>query len=272
MKTLFKLLLLCFFSAVHAVAGTQETVDARGIYEIEIDSEISPREALDRAYNEAKKDALQKVVGIRVKSWDASVLDSEAGTGFTSLNLQTTQGIIRKFEVENSGWKILPPAGEPHGVLRFFCEAKACVEKIDDSPDPEFTGKITGARADYRDGERVRFSATASQNAYLTVFLLNSRLEGDKIFPNRTFRKNRLSENAEFSLPPFTVMKTKAGNAREQAVLMFVFTKKNIAFFAKPNGKTTADAINAWLADIPADQRFFKVFPFSVCPEGEIQQ
>lgn len=269
MKTLLNSLLLCAFSVFPAVAGTQETVEVQGIYEIEINSELSPREAMDRAYKEAQKDALQKVVGLEVKSWEASVLDSEAGTGFTSLNLQTTQGIIRKFDVKNSGWKILPAPGEPQGILRFFCHAKALVEKIDDEPDPEFSGKITGARADYRDGERVKFSAVASQDAFLTVFLLNSRLEGDKIFPNRTFRKNRLSADEAIALPPFTLMKTKPGNAREQAVLMFVFTKKNIAFFAKPNGKTTADEINTWLADIPADQRFFKVFPFSLAPEGE---
>lgn len=260
--------LFCLLFPVFIFAGTQETVSALGIYELDINSEISPREAMDRAYKEAQKDALQKVVGVEIKSWETSVLDSEAGTGFTSLNLQTATGIIRKFEVKSSGWEIRPVAGEPQGILRFFCRANASVEKIDDAPDPEFTGKVTGARADYRDGERVRFSAVASQDAFLTVFLLNSRLEGSRVFPNRTFRKNRLSDGKEFVLPEFTIMKTKAGNAREQAVLMFVFTKKNITFFTEANGKTTADEINRQLADIPADQRFFKVFPFSVSPEG----
>ena len=260
--------ILCSLAALPASAGARETVAASGSHYVEIDDEISPREAMDRAFEAARKDALQRVVGVEVKSWESAVLDSEAGEGFSSLTFQTTQGVIRNFVVKKSGWVIEKlGASSPAGTLRVFCEAEVCVEKLDEKPDPEFACAVAGARADYRDGERVKFSVTPSRDAYLNVFLLNARLGGARVFPNRTFRKNAVKEGEPSALPPFTIMKTKDGVAREQGVLMFVLTKKNVPFFAPPSGVVSADEINAWLADVPADERFFRVFPFSV--QGE---
>lgn len=248
-------------------AGT--TVDVSGVYRLEITSEISPREAMDRAYEAAKKAALEKVVGTHVRSWESMVSDSKTGEGFSSLMLQTSQGFIRKFDVRKTGWRIEEIPNLPDGLLNVFCDARVTVEKTDDEPDPEFTCKIDGARVDYRDGERAKFTVIASQEAYLTVFLLDARLGGEKVFPNRTFRKNALEAEEPRALPQFTFMKTNAGKAREQGVLMFVITKKNVPFLAPSSGRVSADEINAWLADIPADERFFRVFPFSISPEGE---
>ena len=255
--------------AVPALAGSSETVRAKGEYFVEIDDEISPREAMDKAFEAARKDALQRVVGTDVKSWETAVLDSEAGEGFSSLTFQTSRGIVRDFVVKKSGWVIEQLGGRnPAGTLRLFCEADVSVEKLDDAPDPEFACAVAGARTDYRDGERVKFSVTPSQDAYLNVFLLNARLGGARVFPNRTFRKNAVEAGEPFALPPFTIMKTRDGIAREQGVLMFVITKKNVPFFAPPSGIVSANEINAWLADIPADACFFRVFPFSVHSEG----
>lgn len=261
--------ILCSLAALPAFAGARETVAASGSHYVEIDDEISPREAMDKAFEAARRDALQRVVGVEVKSWESAVLDSEAGEGFSSLTFQTTQGVIRNFVVKKSGW-VIEKLGNarPAGTLRVFCEAEVCVEKLEDRPDPEFACSVAGARADYRDGERVKFSVTPSQDGFLNVFLLNARLGGARVFPNRTFRKNAVKEGEPFALPPFTIMKTKDGAAREQGVLMFVLTKKNVPFFAPPSGVVSADEINAWLADVPADARFFRVFPFSVSGEG----
>lgn len=269
MASIFKVLpwALCLPAVIFA--GTKETVDVIGVYKMDLGAEISPREAMDRAYADAKKKALEDVVGTEVKSWEASVLSTESGQSFSSLMLQTAQGIVRKFEVKRSGWKIEAVPGLPEGLLNIFCEARVCVEKIDAKPDPELTCRIAGARADYRDGERVKFTVTSSQDAYLTVFLLDARLGGTKVFPNRTFRKSALQAEEAYELPRLTFMKTKEGAAREQGVLMFVLTKRNVPFLAPPNGCASADEINAWLADIPADERFFCAYPFFVSAEGE---
>lgn len=248
-------------------AGT--TVEVSGVYRLDLTSEVSPREAMDRAYKAAKKAALEKVVGSHVQSWESMVRDFRSGNGFSSLMLQTSKGFIRKFEVLKTGWRIEEIPNSPEGMLNVFCDARVTVEEDNDDPDPEFICKIEGVHIDYRDGERAKFTIVSSKDAYLTVFLLDARLGGGKVFPNRTFRKNALEAEEPRALPQFTFMKTNAGNAREQGVLMFVITKKNVPFLTPPSGRVSADEINAWLADIPAGERFFRVFPFSISAEGD---
>lgn len=218
------------------------------------------------AYQNAKEDALQKTFGVKVQTWDMLAREDVSGTAFTSLSLLSSQGIIKKFDLKKSGWKFENPA-DPKSPLCVYCEALVTVRKTEEKPDSEFFAKLEGERLRYYEGEKATLSVTSSQDAYLTIFYLNARLGGSKIFPNRAFKKNALEAEEKTKLRPITMLREMEGDEPERGWLMFVFTKKNIPFLEPPDELIGADEINAWLAGIPLDERFFFLQPYTILKE-----
>lgn len=258
---------LAFAALVPALSAAEKTVVARGEYLLAIDADVSPLVAMDRAYANAKEDALQKTFGVNVRTWDMVARDDVSGAAFTSLSLQTSQGIVKNFRPLKTGWRFENP-GVPASPLRVFCEAEATVESADAKPDPQFFAKIDGGRLRYYEGEKAAYSVTASKDAYLTIFYLNARLGGSKIFPNRAFKKNKFEAEEKTALRPISMLREMSGDEPERGWLMFVFTKKDIPFLEPPDKLIGADEINAWLARVPADERFFALLPYTILKEN----
>lgn len=269
MKTLRKIFFSAFFAAVSvpAIFAAEKTVAARGEYLLAIDADVSPLGAMARAYDDAKEDALQRSFGMKVQTWDMLAREDVSGTSFTSLSLQSSQGIIKKFDVRKSGWRFEHPS-DPASALIVYCEADVTVEQSDVKPDAEFFAKLDGGRLRYYEGEKASFSVTPSKDSNLTIFYLNARLGGSKVFPNRAFKKNRFAAGEKAQLRPISMLREMSGDEPERGWLMFVFTKKDIPFLEPPDQLIGADEINAWLARIPADERFFILAPYTILKEN----
>ncbi len=269
MKISRSLLFAAFAAFVPAsvVFAEQKSVSARGEYPLAIDANVSPLAAMERACEKAKEDAIQRTVGVNVKTWDMLARDDVSGTAFTSLSLQSSQGIVKKFDVKKSGWHFENP-GDPASPLCVYCEADVIVEKSEEKPDPEFFAKLDGGRLRYYEGEKATFSVTPSKDSYLTIFYLNARLGGSKVFPNRAFKENEFAAEEKTRLRPISMLRETGGDEPERGWLMFVFTKKDIPFLEPPDTLIGSDEINAWLARIPADERFFILSPYSILNEN----
>lgn len=256
----------CAFLSVSALWGAEKTVRVSGEFFLSPAAEISPKSAMAEAYQKAKDRALADAFGVKVQTWDMLARDDVSGAAFTSLSFHSSQGIIKKFDILTEGWK-LEDSNDPKSPLRIYCEADVTVEKSDEEPDTAFFASLDGIRSRYYEGERATISVTVSKDSYLTIFYLNARLGGAKIFPNRSFKKNELEAEEKTKLRPITMLRETSGDEADRGWLMFVFTKKNIPFLSPSDKLIGADEINTWLAGIPVDERFFMLQPYLVLKE-----
>lgn len=231
----------------------------RGEYSIVLNvSDITGREAVQLAREDAKRKAIEKVCGSRISIWD-QVETSSAGDVFNSLSINQIDGEIVEFTIIEEGYA---QSQSRASETVFYCIADVVV-KVGCTPDPNFKISVSGLKSVYYTGDVLQFEILPYQNCYMNIFLLENESTGYLIFPN-TYDKSRLliaehkfkiadTPNYEF------VLQKNAKLKKEINRLVFVFTKEERRFSEQ---MTSRQEIEKWIASIPNDSKYihFSIF------------
>lgn len=248
------LIIFCLSMALSSFAQKEKvhTVkNVRGEYTMVVAySDVTGREATERAREDAKKKAIEQICGTRINIWD-QVEISSAGETFNSTAINQTDGEIVDFEIIEEGYK---QSDVRSAETVFYCIANVKVKRGVD-PDPDFTAAIENIRSTYFEGDRLQFSITPYRDCYLKVFLFEDTQTGYRLYPNDYDVPTLLAAGKTIVLPQkvdFTMTKSSS-RPTETNRLIFVFTKEERPFY---HATTSRAEIEKWMALIPNDRKY----------------
>ncbi len=232
---------------IHNVKGV------RGEYAVILAlSDVTGREAMQLAREDAKRKALEKVCGSRINIWD-QMETSSAGDVFNSLSINQIEGEIVEFNIVEEGHA---QSAVRQSETIFYCVADVKV-KQGREPDPNFFVAVNGLKSVYYTGDILLFNVTPYRDCYMKIFLLEDEYTGYQLYPNEYDRNSLLPANKVWSIADspyysFEMVKSR-DKAKEINRLVFLFTKDEMAFNEEEKSRAT---IERWLATIPNDQKF----------------
>lgn len=254
MKTLIFIFLV--FSSLHIHAQKENITtlkSVRGEFSVILKhSDISGREAMRLAREDAKRKAIEKVCGSRVSIWD-KMESSSAGEVLNSLSINQIDGEIVEFVVADEGYE---QSSVRSSETVFYCIAHIKVKRGLE-PDPNFYMAVNGLKSVYYAGEPLVFEIKPLQDCYMKIFLLENEEHGYLLYPNKYDRNQRLYANQVFKIadsPYYEFILQKSNQLKAEINrLVFVFTKAERVFDEE---ETSRAEIEKWMAKIPNDQKF----------------
>lgn len=215
--------------------------------------EISERQAEERALIEAKKDAVEKSVGLEVNS----IIFSNIAGGqegyqefYSQINTLAINGLVVlkrvKFHTETD------PRTQDKTVV---AQIVADVAKPGRA-DPSFYINLEGVDSYYKAGANLSFSITVSQDSYLHIFWFDNTIEGkgEILFPsyNEQQRLIREGEAAFFPTSPSIYYEALLNELSPNCILTAVATRNESPF---PSEDVTFASFIQWLYSIPPKDR-----------------
>jgi hypothetical protein len=257
MKPILTLVLLCF--AVLSAQAQKEKIasvkSVRGEFSVVLAiSDITGREAAERARENAKRQALEQVCGSHINIWD-QMESSSAGDSFNSLAVNQIDGEIVEFTVKEEGQM---QSEERRSETIFYCVADVKVKK-GLSADPDFIVDVNGLKSVYFAGDILKFVVQPHRDCYMKVFLFEDTHTGYMLYPN-TYDKARVLQADQpidiTNSPYYEFVLNKSPEVKKEINrLVFVFTKSERPF----NDQVTSRAeIEKWIASIPNDQKYMQ--------------
>lgn len=225
----------------------------RGEYSVVLElSDITGREAMQLAREDAKRKAIEKVCGTRINIWD-QMESSSAGDVFNSLSINQTDGEIIEFDIKDEGHK--QNEVRPSETV-FYCIADVKVKK-GLKPDPTFIMDVSGLKSVYYEGESLLFEITPYKNCYMKMFLFEDEEKGYMLYPNMYDESKELIAERTYDIsesPYYEFVLEKSSNlAKEVNRLVFVFTKTERTFNSR---ETSREEIEKWIAKIPNNEKY----------------
>lgn len=255
MRVFGKIVLICLCCAGGYEAGAQKILKVRNIEaRWEVSEDITPKQAEERAFLEAKKEALRKA-GVMENVWSVfGQITQENGEEFleaySQMSVLAIGGMVNvtRKEVDVS-WD--PVAKRMSKVVTIDASVKK--ENLEDR---SYVLEVKGIEPIYREGElftcKIKIYGTDS---YLKFFWFDAS-GGALLYPN-TYEKDHLFKAGHvysFPLSPeidyYMEKKDKKASA-EKVNIMVVATKSNIPFIEEINYPN----LLKWIYQIPADQR-----------------
>ena len=253
-KYLLVLLLTSFVNTIlYAQTEKVHTIKSiRGEYSVILThSDVTGREAMQLARENAKRKALEKVCGSRISIWD-QMETSSAGDVFNSLSVIQTDGEIVEFSIIDEGHK----QSQVRDIETiFYCIADVKVKKSSNY-DPSFNVTVNGLKSVYYTKELLLFDIVPYQNCYMKIFLFEDNNTGYMLYPNSYDRSQLLPANKKFSIANSSYefeLQKKPNTDKELNKLVFVFTKNDRPFNEQI---TSRSEIEKWIATIPNDQKY----------------
>lgn len=215
-------------------------------------SDVSGREAIQLAREDAKRKAIEKVCGSRINIWD-QIESSSAGEVLNSLSINQIDGEIVEFIVTEEGSQ---QSSIRSSETVFYCIADIKVKKGIE-PDPDFYIAVNGLKSVYFAGEPLIFDVKSYQDCYMKIFLLENENLGYLLYPNAFDRNQKIKANQVFSIAdsPYYEFILQKNNQLPKEInrLVFVFTKTERPINEE---ETSRKEIEKWIAKIPNDQKF----------------
>ena len=232
---------------------TQLVKGIRGEYSVILAlSDVTGREALQLAREDAKRKALDKVCGLRVNIWD-QMETSSAGDVFNSLSISQTEGEILEFNIIEEGYK---QSEVRSSETIFYCVADVRVKKGRE-PDPDFSIAVNGLKSVYYSGEELLFDVKPYRDCYMKIFLLEDERVGYLLYPNEYDKDTLLKANQKWAIADslYYSFELQKSSNRDKEInrLVFLFTKREMPFNEQI---TSRSEIEKWIASIPNDQKF----------------
>lgn len=225
----------------------------KGEYSVILEhSDITGREAMQLAREDAKRKAIEKICGNRVNIWD-QMENSSAGDIFNSLSINQIDGEIVEFEIKEEGHN--QSTTRPSETI-FFCVADVKVKKGIE-PDPDFYIAVNGLKSMYYAGESLIFSIMPYRDCYMKIFLLEDEKHGYLLYPNKYDEAKIMPAKEIFNISdsPYYEFELQKNSkqAKEINRVVFVFTKTERPF---NEGETSRAEIEKWIAKIPNNQKY----------------
>jgi hypothetical protein len=250
------LTLLIFFNAVTLYAQKENITtvkSVRGEFSVVLAiSDITGREAAERARENAKRQALEKVCGSHVNIWD-QMETSSAGDAFNSLAINQIDGEIVEFNIKEEG-QMQSEARTSETI--FYCIADVKVKK-GLSADPDFIVDVNGLKSVYFAGDILKFIVNPHRDCYMKLFLFEDSNTGYMLYPNLHDKARVFSAGTSIDItnsPYYEFELYKSSETKTEVNrLVFVFTKSERPF----NSQITSRAeIEKWIASIPNNQKY----------------
>ena len=254
------LFILCLlFSSIHA--QQQLRVHANGI---SVSRDKTPKEALDEALTDAKKNALL-TAGISEKLVVSNLLytygnEQNIETFFHGIsNSELTANIlIDSIYSERNEFDI-------HGNMIISVEIDAVVYAYEEPRDPGLFFDINGLKEVYYENENIAFSFIPSRNGYLTIFAFNES-ESFVLYPFKNEEYKYLSDKKEqvfikevmVSFPineaydPGYSIEMNDPFTDEVSLLLFIYTKDHVPWIDK---QISLESVRSWIYEIPISER-----------------
>lgn len=231
----------------------QKTVKVKGVQgRWQVSDDITLKEAEDRAFMEAKKEALRKA-GVMENVWSVfGQITQDGGTEFqeaySQMNVLAIGGMVNvtKKKVEEV-WDTSTRS------LYKIVTIDAMVQK-DERVDKSYVLEVKGISSLYKEGDSFTCKLKVyGTDSYLKFFWFDSD-GGALLYPNGYEGNNLLKFGKEYTIP-FSDMvdyrMDKRGAGSEKINMMFVATKDNIPF----TGEVTYQNVLKWVYAIPSDRR-----------------
>lgn len=252
----FLLLFLTVTNTINIFAQ-KNVISVFGIKGKAINNErITPKEAIQEAINDAKKNALMKAgIGEYLKSSQLLIstsVDNGNSSDFINTELQSQlEGEILDFVVQDTVTSLVG------NQIQYTVTIDAKIIKHQVKPDPNFNINILGVKNAYNRNELLNFSVISSVDSYLNLFSWTED-EVSLIYPNSREEQIVLKAGQTYLFP------TKSNNYEmstenkepEKSKLIFVCTKSPMKFIQfNSNGISKPETIISWINAIPLDQK-----------------
>ncbi len=255
MREIILLTLNCLLLAASPAFAQKEKVctvkNIRGEYAIVMAySDITGREATEKARDDAKRKAIEQVCGSRINIWDQIEI-STTGESYNSTAINQIDGEIVYFEIVEEG-NLQSELRSSETI--FYCIANVKVKRGVE-PDPDFTASIDGLRSIYFEGDNLEFTVTPYRDCFLKIFLFENSQTGYRLYPNDYDRPERLTANKSTAFPKsvdFIITKNSTLNTETNRIV-FVFTKDERPFY---HTTTSRQEIEKWMALIPNNEKY----------------
>ena len=231
----------------------QKTVKVKGVQgRWQVSEDITLKEAEERAFMEAKKEALRKA-GVMENVWSVfGQITQEGGAEFqeaySQMNVLAIGGMVNvtNKEVEEF-WDTSTRS------LYKVVTIDATVQK-NEQVDKSYALEVKGVSSLYKEGDvftcKLKVYGTDS---YLKFFWFDSD-GGALLYPNGYEGNNLLKAGKEYAIPFSNMVDyrmDKRGESSEKINMMFVATKDNIPF----TGEVTYQNVLKWVYAIPSNRR-----------------
>lgn len=248
-----KLCLLIIFQLIISTGYPQKKVLIKGVTGSSIIANITPEEALNKAINSAKIEALRKA-GISEIVHSTEVLttteiNEQFEQIFSSLSAIEVKGEVLDYDVVDKEQII-----DEFGNFVWKVTLDAEVIKYKSSRDEEFRFKTEGIKSVYQEGSMLEFSFYPYKEGYLHIFLFEGTEDASVLFPNNYEKNNFLKPEEEHDFPLNKIIEYElyCNNGTELHHLAFVLTKKDIPFNVEPGYKS----VIKWIFSIEPNERY----------------
>lgn len=245
---------LFLFATAGVLYAQQKPVKVKGAMgRWQVSEEITLKDAEERAFMEAKKEALQKA-GVMENVWSVfGQITQENGQEFheaySQMNVLAIGGMVNitNKKVE----EIWDPATKSlYKVVTIDAE----VQK-DNKVDKTYAIDVKGVETLYREGDVFTCKLTVhGTDSYLKFFWFDST-GGAVLYPNSYEPDVILKAGKEYAIPFSNAvdyrMEKQKGKDNEKINIMMVATKENIPF----TDAVTYQNVLKWVYSIPSDQR-----------------
>lgn len=243
-------LLITLIAAPLHAQNTVRVKEVQGRWQVS--DNITLKEAEERAYMEAKKEALRRA-GVMENVWSVfGQISQESGTEFqeaySQMNVLAIGGMVNitKEKVEDF-WDVNTNS------LYKVVTIDAVVQK-EEKIDKAYALEVKGISTLYKEGDvftcTLKIHGTSS---YLKFFWFDSH-GGALLYPNSYEENALLQTDKEYKIPFSNAVDyrmEKDGKESEKINMMMVATKENIPF----TGDVTYQSVLKWVYSIPNDKR-----------------
>lgn len=248
------------------IPRTRKLSTRGGEYILSFHSEVSPKHAQEKAFLEARRAALEKVLGTNVSSVDL-LLSHNEGSAYSGVVVTSSSGVIKGYKNKTFAWKFQKIEGEDSKTptISLFCEADFFVGKNLEKPDPSFVATVKGGRPVYRHKDKEIFTVVPEAPGYLTVFYWSDKDSTSIVFPSNDFGSNFMKASEEKTIT-LNFYKDDPKRLQERGVLFFVLTREKWSYSLlrdKTGGESRAK-IDRWIAEIPTRDRYVYAVPIVI--------
>lgn len=251
-----RFLLLTSLLLAFTTARAGEIVPVRnavGVWEVSRD--ITLAQAEEKAFNEAKKEAL-RLAGVMEDVWSVfGQVSSESGQEFSeaysSVSMLAISGMV------NVTSKKVREYWDPQMKKQMVeVTINAKVTKDDTKEDKTYALKVEGIEAIYKDGDEFCCKFTVhGTDSYLKFFWFDDT-GAAMIYPNDYEGNQVFKAGQTYRIPlsdkiTFTMEKQDKSKVVEKVNVIMVATKKNYPYLEE----CSYQSILSWIYSLPADQR-----------------
>ena len=219
---------------------------------------MTGEQAIEFARREAKKEAL-RIAGVKEHVWSVFGINiSSEGNdpafieAYSEQSFVAIDGMLSGYE-EQISTEFNAELGVPVRIVTIT----AYVDADEQTEDLTYKVRVDGLKDLYNDGDEFDCSIKIfGYDSFLKVFYFNDE-EADLIYPVEFDRGIIYSKNMIHKIPAHTKFIASKDPEDDQAYvnIVFVATKRNFPYTAKPNAKS----IMSWIYNLPADERAFEM-------------